>query len=937
DLVSYGIDPASINPKHVRLYGNGNGMLPEDNNEFRYDDLLENAIYVYGEDDEVFDAGDFILFYGENQTEWNLNEESGWFEHKLNLYSDYTYYFLTANLGEGKRIENMVEPTGDPTHIVTTYDNYTAHQQELENLIKSGKAWYGEKFGETTAYNFNFIFSGLITTLPVHLKSEFAVRSFVNSSMEVTIDGTSVSSVSLIPVNPNSIIYARKKSDSVSFNVIEPEFTLSFIYDLPTDSSLAWLDYFELNFTKELALDEVQFNFRDISSVGEGNITKFKVSGADASTWVWNVTDPINIAGIDGMVFGSDYEFKIETDSLLEFVAFKGMEFPTPEFAGTVANQNIHAIEPADMIIITHEDFKAEAQQLADFRESFDGISTFVTIPEKVYNEFSSGAQDITAIRDFVKYIYDNSNGEKPENLLLFGDASYDYKDITKNETNYVPVWESPESLNSVSSYCTDDFFSEFDEFDKTSMLQIGIGRLPVKSSQEANAVVEKIIHYSSNEAAFGNWRNEIVSVADDEDGNIHLNQVEDLAEVIDTTDGSFNISKIYLDAYIQDTLANGNPAYTAVNQAITDKINDGVNIINYIGHGSYSGLAYERVLTEDDLENWENLNYYPFMFNASCDFGRFDDPDKYSLTEKAVLMEDKGMSAIIAATRATWASPNHTFQKNFFTITLNNPEYSLGKSLKLAKQQSGGFENNRKYCLFGDPAMRLVIPEYKIITEAINGVAVTEPLDTINPGEQIIATGFLTDSEGNNIYNFNGTMNIKIYDRARTVTTLGNDPNSIITDFFVQDSILLEFETNIVNGQFVFDCNLPHELNEEFGTIKLSYYAKDGLSDAMGHFSEIVVGGQPNSTTEYYQAEEFINFYPTVVFSHLNYYSNQDIENLKIEIFDISGKVVFSTFQNKIINGEQKQIDVSKLQKGLYILRAYSNDKMNNLKIIKQ
>ena len=232
---------------------------------------------------------------------------------------------------------------------------------------------------------------------------------------------------------------------------------------------------------------------------------------------------------------------------------------------------------------------------------------------------------------------------------------------------------------------------------------------------------------------------------------------------------------------------------------------------------------------------------------------------------------------------------------------------------------------------------MRLAIPEFNIITEAINGVAATEPLDTINPGEQIIATGFLTDSEGNNIYNFDGIMKVKIFDRVRTDSTLGNDPSSSIVGFAVQDSILLELEANVINGQFAYSFNLPSSLDEEYGTIKLSYYAKDGLSDAAGHFSEIVVGGQPNSAPEYYFSDEFISFYPTVVSNQLNYLSNADIENLKIEIYDLSGKVMLSTNQNKIYKDEQKQIDVSQLQKGLYILRACSNDKMNNFKIIKQ
>jgi hypothetical protein len=674
--------------------------------------------------------------------------------------------------------------------------------------------------------------------------------------------------------------------------------------------------------------------FSDIESTGQGMVSAFQISTPIGNKNIWNITNPLNPTRVTYTYSNETAVFVLETDSLLDFIVFDGSQYFSPDYIGEVENQNLHAIEPVDMIIITHEDFKVEAQQLANFRESNDGISTFVTTPEKIYNEFSSGAQDIMAIRDFVKHMYEKSNGENPKYLLLFGDASYDYKDRVENNTNFIPVWESSESLNPVDSYCSDDYFGYLND---DEMIDVGIGRLPVKTMQEAQDIVQKIIFYSSNEEAYGNWRNETVSIADDEDGNIFFDHAEDLAVVIDTTDRTFNISKIYLDTYLQDTLVNGNPAYTAVNKAISDKINMGVNIINYTGHGFYNGLAHEKILTEDDLENWGNTLYYPLMFTATCDFGHFDDPEKYSLNEKAVLMEGRGLSSVIAPTRPTYAGSNHSFQLSFFSIILNYPEYPLGKSLKLAKQQEGGFENNRKYCLFGDPSMMLAIPDYNIITEAINGTAVTNPLDTINPGEQVIVSGYFADHEGNTIYDFSGTMYVKIFERADTVFTLGNDPSSAITEFITQDSILLELETTVLNGQFAFAFNLPYEMNEEYGTIKLSYYASDYPHDASGHFSELTVGGAPNSISEAATEEQLLIFYPTIVTDNLNIKIEKECHYLGIGIYSITGEKLRSDSFSNCIHGERRQINLSDLENGLYILHAIADGHQINQKIIKK
>jgi hypothetical protein len=485
-------------------------------------------------------------------------------------------------------------------------------------------------------------------------------------------------------------------------------------------------------------------------------------------------------------------------------------------------------------------------------------------------------------------------------------------------------------------SYSTDDFFSEFDEVDKTSLLKIGLGRLPVKNSNEANAVVQKIIHYSSGEA-MGNWRNEIMMIADDEDGNLHFEQADEISRLIDTIRPSFNISKIYLDAFVQDSFLNGNPAYSLVNQAITDKINSGVNMISYTGHGFYGGLAHEKILTELDLDNWINTDYYPLLFTASCDFGWFDDPDKYSLTEKAILLEGKGMSAIIAATRPTYAGSNKTFHENFMKVMLNNPEYSIGKSLKQAKLLTGWSNNIRKYCLFGDPSMRLAIPLNNVVTLAINGLIAEEFNDTIHPAEQVVVSGFVTDINNEPLYSFSGNLKVKVFDIIRIDSTLGNDYSSTVAAFQIQDSVIYELETEVINGQFAFSFYYPNVSYEEFGNIKLSYYAHDNLEDASGYFTGIMVGGQASSTSEHKKEMGLIRFYPTMVTDVLNFSVSEDIGNLQIGIFNLQGNQVLHLPYRVCPKGYIGTINVSDLLPGMYILKAKTDRGVQSVKIIKR
>jgi hypothetical protein len=934
DLVSYGLDPGQINPKHIRLYGHGNGMLPELASAFRYDDLQENSIFVFGEEDEVFDQGDYILFYGEGPTEWNSNEVTGLFEHQVNLYSDFTYYFINADIGPGKRISEQYSTIIPPTYISTSFNDYYFHELELENLIHTGKKWYGERFEDLVEYDFQIEFPNLLVNNEICIATATIARSSIVSNMVASLNGEELLSLQIQATSNWNINadYAKSRTDTSYFYSSNPLLNLAFQYDQPTDSSIAWLDYFTLNAERDLIFNSGQMSFRDNESAESGKVTKFIMQVPNGNITIWNVTDPLNPRKVNYNYLSGVLYFTLETDSLLEFFAFDGSQFVSPNFEKQVENQNLHGIEPVDLVIVSHESFVPAAQQLANFRESNDGISSVVITPEKIYNEFSSGAQDIIAIRDFVKHMYEKSNGERPKYLLLFGDASYDYKDRIDNNTNFIPVWESNESLNPVSSYCTDDFFGYLND---DNLLDVGIGRLPVKTLEEAQEMVQKIIYYSSSESAFGSWRNEICLIADDEDMNLHFNDSEKIAELIDTTNRNFNLIKIYLDAYEQITTEEGG-YYPEVNEAITNKINTGVSIINYYGHGDYNGLAHEKIFTEDDINNWNNA-YYPMLFAATCDFGRFDDPEIISLTELSLLLNGKGLIAVSSASRATYAGANAMFQRNLFYFLLEKPTMPIGQVYAFTKVNTGSNENTRKQILFGDPSMKLAVPKYNVITEAINGSGIGNPPDTLNPGEQVIVSGYLTDDEGNNTYSFNGILYIKIFERADTVFTLGNDSSSNITEYITQDSILLELETEVLNGQFAFTFNLPYEMNEEYGTIKLSYYAIDYPNDASGHFSELTVGGPPNAIIEPATKPKVLSFYPTIVTNNLNIYIEQDVHYLNIEIYNITGEKLKSDSFSNCIHGERRQIILSDMENGLYIIHAIADGNQINQEIIKK
>jgi len=848
ELSDLGLNVSTINPKHIRVYGNGGGMLPENINEFRYDDLQENAIQVTGEDDGSFDAGDYILFYAESPNEWEYSSIDNRLHKSLHLYSDYNYYYITADLGEGKRIQLQPSSPGlTPTFYSNKFTDAYHHEIEEENLISTGRIWYGETFDLYNNMEKEITFPNLDEDSKVFLAADVAARSNVGSSFGFYVNDQLVKTLSIPPTNSSNINadYAKTRFDSTSFYVSGEDLTVKIIYSKPLASSVGYLNFFTINVVRDLKYTGSQMIFRDTRTADNTYITEYTLTKSGSDVTIWNITDRTNASKMETNNGNNNLKFTIESDKLEEFIAFDGSSYFTASLVGKVNNQNLHGLDHYDMIMVTHPDFSEQANRLANHHINFDNMDVLVVELPQIYNEFSSGSQDISAIRDFVKLIYDKASpGNEPKYLLLFGDASFDYKDRIPDNSNYVPTWESPESLNPVGSYIKDDFFGLLDG---DNMVDIGIGRFVVSSVNQAKSTVDKTIHYAVNsDEVMGDWRNIICLIADDEDSNLHFNDAEKIAFQIDTSNQDINIDKIYLDAYEQVSTPSGE-RYPKVTQDINTRVDRGALIMNYIGHGGELGLAHERILKIVDINSWKNYDNMPVFITATCEFSRFDDPERTSAGEHVFLNPNGGGISLFTTTRATYAGGNLRLNKNINKYALNkfDDEYlRMGDVIRLAKNATGSDDNTRKFALLGDPALHFAHPEHNVITATINNISIQEVTDTIKALSEVTITGEMQDYFGNKLTSFNGTLFPIVFDKPSKYTTQANDPGSNPVTFYIQKNALYKGKASIINGEWSYSFIVPKDIAYSYGYGKLSYYAKTDLEDAAGSYLEIIVGG---------------------------------------------------------------------------------------------
>lgn len=856
-LKNAGINVSGINPKKLVIRGNGGGMLPQLVSEDRPVDLIENAILVAGEEDGRFDEQDYILFYGQGANHQKINEV-GELEYEKNYYSDTTFYFLTISSEDGLRIAQK-EDLGLTHPKINSFDDYIIYEKDEFNIINSGREWYGEKFDFTLTYNFTFDFPDLIPDTELTVTSAVMGQTYEEASMDLKVNGVELGQQRINDIVEGS--YLAKGSSQIDEFTINTtsipsveQFTVQMSFN-PTGAgkSKANLNYLTVLGKRKLRFHDNQLRFRSLESI-QNAISTYEIEHQGATFQVWDITNPLQPYDQKISSNGDLVSFGGLGSELKEFVAFRNQDYLIPEKATQIHNQNLHASPNVDFLIVTYAGFISEAERLAELRRNHDGLKVLVVTTEEIYNEFSSGKQDVTAIRDYAKYMYDlGDESNKLQNVLLFGRGSFDYKDRISDNTNFVPIYSSRNTLHPINSYSSDDYFGFFDEnegmweesYSGDHLMDIGVGRLPVKSLEEAKVIVDKLVNYSTSPSTFGEWRNELVFIADDGDGNLHQRDADRLTTLVDTSYTIFNINKIYIDAFEQIETSIGETA-PGVNEEIEHSIDKGGLIFNYTGHGSVTRLASETIMNISSVSEFENKHRLPLVVTATCEFGRHDNPKAISGAEYLLLNPKGGAIGLLTTARPVFSSTNFILNKAFYKNVFEKQQgkySSIGEIFRNTKNQSLNGSVNRNFSLLADPSMTLAYAKDNISLFADENSY--QPGDTLKALATVMLKGQVKKIDGQVNSNFNGKLIATVFDTPSQIETLGHEDQ--VMRFSVRDNIIFKGEVSVKAGEFEVEFIVPKNITYDYEKGKVSLYALDESQnlDAAGSDIEFIIGGE--------------------------------------------------------------------------------------------
>ena len=865
-----------LKPEQVRVLGYGGELLTQNFTLPHKDDVPSVAFYMHKGADGVFGSGDFILFYAVGPVTWQY--KNGSFEHVRNCYADYGCYFLSDNAGEQRLIATEPDTLSQlKTYHVRFTEDYRLHEQDLLNLLDitmgkegGGREWYGEALDFNKPLNFTeFSFPNIRTDKALRCRMDVAVRSSDMTTIQLTA-GSQTRSTMTAGIDPSDF-YTKATTAIARVTTGLPDGqkpTVQLQMANSAANSKAWLNYFELTAVRDLKMTENPFFFRysryeeddpdDIFSEPKENIIYY-LTGTTSSTQVWNITNPTDIRRMPTFMKGDTMCFVATSDSIEQFVAVNpatdGMMKATS--MGRITNQNLHKLKDIDYVIVTPQDFYVQAVRLARLHEQYDGITWAVVTDEQVYNEFSSGTPDASAIRWLMKMLYDRAETDAsiqhPQNLLLFGDGTFDNRQLlTSSGKAWLLTYEAENSTVETKAYATDDYFGFMEDkdglvgmyfYDSRATMEIGVGRLPVRSVEEAEKTVTKIEKYLAN-SNMGRWKQELCFLADDGDHGLHVKVGDAAGEQVRIDNPDFIVNKIYLDAYVQEATASGESYPVAYNQ-FTNLLSNGVLLMDYSGHGSANNICSEGFLTLADLEVMTNENQ-GFWMLATCSFSHFDKAD-ISAGELAVLTPNGGAIGVLSACRTVYASMNDVINRNVCDTLFSHSDpftypMTLGRAVSSAKNKTGNDENKMAYVLLGDPAIRLHYPtQFEVVT--------TTELDTLNALSKQTVRGFIRDADGDTAKYFNGVLAVTIFDKMQQITTRDNDEvDDQKKQYYTYNDYpnrLFRGEADVKNGEWEYTFMLPKDIHYNYGNGRIVYYAYDTIhGEGVGHDHDLVIGG---------------------------------------------------------------------------------------------
>ncbi|WP_299334861.1 type IX secretion system sortase PorU [uncultured Psychroserpens sp.] len=867
-LNSIGVN-TNVDPRSIRVYGNGGAMLPMANSEFYPLDLTENAIRFVGEEDGVFNDDDYILFYAEGPTEYNQESDTN-----INLYSDKSYYFINLGSGPGKRIELLNQPQDEVTIEVNTFQDYQFHEVDENNLAKIGRRWFGERFDVENERTFNFSFPNIVSTEPANVKVLAAgVSESTATNMQVVLNGNLAGTLSFSVVDDPILAFSSTYQNDV--NLPSSEVTVDLVYDNNGNpSALGYLDYISIEATRGLIFEGSQFVFKNNDVALNPGIAEYTISNANNLQEVWDITDKYNVKSVINTDQSQTLSFKDVAGESKRYITVSNLDYfqPSRDANTSVSNQNIKGtiflneqgeFQDIDYIIVARSNYSSQAERLAQINRDKYNLNVKVVTLDQIYAEFSSGNQDISAIRNLIRYVYHNASSpsRRIKYVCLFGDASYDYKDRISNNTNIVPIWNSKQSFSLTSSFISDDFYGMMDEneglMESQERLDIAVGRILADSPQRAKELVDKIEGYYGEEA-FGSWRNNFVVVSDDVDKaweKVLQNTTDEIGNEVTDEKPFMNVIKIHTDSYQQQATASGE-RYPVVNQALKDALEVGALVVNYFGHGGEDGLAAERIFTKVDAQDIRNICKFNLFVTVTCEYTKFDNPQRPTAGEFTYWNKEGGAIALITTTRQIFVTVGVTFNEilDEYLFNYGSIEYpTMAEALRLTKNDDGVSGSPQKPLVFfiGDPAMKLAFPRPEIRLTQVNDTPVdafNEPLKAL---DRVKMSGELYDSSGNFLSNYNGIVTATVFDKEIERQTLGNngisdDDGLIILDFKTLGETLFKGQATVTNGQFDFEFVVPRDIGIPVGPGKVSFYSKQDniLDDKSGYNFDIEIGG---------------------------------------------------------------------------------------------
>ena len=845
---------AGLEPSQVRVFGYGGAQKEQDFSKRNIDDLPQVPVYV-GED--------YILFYVQGPISWTYNGSR--FAHTRNTYSDFGYYLLSDDAGAMLPFPEAEAVSGSPTDV-TYYSYYQVQDKDSVNLIDrtgvsgGGRTFYGEQFaaGQTRTFTFSTPYANGDNS-SVYI--DMAANAATTSTVKAQLNNTSSKSIYISSIPDH---YTFGVAGTISMNGASEEqnqrVTMQFVNS--NAGALAWLNYIEITTPSELVMTGSYMGIRSLVNRNTTNPVRFLLRNTTASTQIWDVTDLAAIQRMPTTMVDDQLAWVgTQADGVHEYIAVNtdGTKFVQAEVVGEVKNQNLHALSNIDYIIICPEGYEDVSEDLAKAHEAKQAITYAIVTDQQVYNEFSSGTPDATAYRWLMKMLYDrakNGIGQQPRWLLLMGHGTFDNRKLLRNSgTSLLLTYQSKNSVNEIKAYATDDYFAYLDDnegaIDTQGRMDIGVGRLPVESLDEARTTVDKLIQYIRNEQT-GKWKNQLVYLADDGENGTHTETAEKSAELVRIKNPDFIVHKIFLDAYPQEVNASGE-SYPLAKNRVLNLLKNGVLFFDYSGHGGYNAITNESILNLKDIAGMTNKNQAFWLF-ATCNFAQCD-AGKRSAAETAVLNPKGGAIGILAATRTVYAPQNTNLNRSVCDTLFGHSDVfhydmTLGEAILIGKNLLGSDENKLAYVLLGDPCMRLNYPtDYHVET-------LTE-MDTLNALSVQHVEGRIIDEDLNTVSDFNGKVDITIYDKMQSIPTrdndnAGGDPRVVAYNDY--PNTIFSGATDVKDGLFNYTFMVPKDIRYNFDKGRIVYYAvtADSLetAEAVGHFEQFIIGGSGSIVT---------------------------------------------------------------------------------------